>query len=110
MEQYDYQDEEEIRSPFDDTDIAYVHVEVTTRKVFRKKFLGLFNLYDKIPVYRLVYITPSEKIKTDNSYEEYTSHGELYKRLVTQPIYGKLFPNNIKINEFIDLGFTVIIV
>lgn len=66
-------------------------------------FKKLFKRQKKIIVFRLVY----EKNGVP-SYEEYTTHGELYDRLVSEKLVRSIyFPETISINEFIDLGFSL---
>lgn len=88
--------------------IAIVRVETTVRKIKVGKFLW-FPVYQKIPVYRLVYTDSLTSSKT--SYEEFLSYEEIFKRLTSKPIYfdDVMFPKCIRVNDFIDLGFPIII-
>lgn len=88
-------------------DVAFVHVEITSRRVKNeKKLLGFISTYHKIPVFRLVFrIMGVGKLIED--YEEYYTHKEIYSRIATQKLHGVKFPGCISINEFIDKGFTV---
>ena len=77
---------------------AYRIVPVKYDKEDSKKislFDRIFKRKKKIIVFRLVY-------------EEYTTHRELYERLVSEKIVRNIyFPETISINEFIDLGFSL---
>ena len=98
----------DIDEMFDDRmDMVLIRVEIAVRKIQTGKFLW-FPVYTKIPVYRLVYIAPLSTSKT--SYEEFLSHEEIFKRLMTKPVYRDvMFPKCIRINDFIDLGFTIMV-
>lgn len=91
----------------DRMDMVLIHVETTARKVKDGKFLW-FNIYRKIPVFRLVFIAPLSSSKV--SYEEFLTHEDIFKRLATKPVYHDVkFPKCIRINDFIDMGFTVMV-
>ena len=85
---------------------AYRIVPVKYDKEDSKKislFDRIFKRKKKIIVFRLVF----EKNGLP-SYEEYTTHRELYERLVSEKIVRNIyFPETISINEFIDLGFSL---
>lgn len=103
----DYEDE--INEMIDDKmRYAIIRVETTVRKIKVGKFLW-FPVYQKIPVYRLVYIAPLTTSKI--SYEEFLSYEEIFKRLTSKPIYfdDVMFPKCVRVNDFIDLGFPITI-
>ena len=66
-------------------------------------FKRLFKRKRKIIVFRLVFERNGVP-----SYEEYTTHRELYERLISEKIVRNIyFPETISVNEFIDLGFSL---
>ena len=66
-------------------------------------FGRIFRRKRKIIVFRLVI----EKNGVP-SYEEYTSHEEIYNRLYSEKLVKNIyFPETVSINEFIDLGFSL---
>ena len=82
---------------------AYRKVSTTYSKENKKKislFDKIFRRKRKVIVFRLVI----EKNGVP-SYEEYTSHEEIYNRLYSEKLVKNIyFPETVSINEFIDLG------
>ena len=66
-------------------------------------FQKIFRRRRKITVFRLVFVKNGVP-----SYEEYTTHRELYERLISEKLVRNIyFPDTISVNEFIDLGFSL---
>ena len=85
---------------------AYRKVSTTYSKENKQKislFDRIFRRKRKVIEFRLVI----EKNGVP-SYEEYTSHEEIYNRLYSEKLVKNIyFPETVSINEFIDLGFSL---